>query len=100
MAYLKKNNKPAWLKKSSKAQSGRKESTRFYQNGTWKRIRAVKIKASPLCEECQKHGLIEPATVVDHIIRIRQGGSATDMDNLQSLCSTCHNQKSGRERHQ
>ena len=38
-----------------------------------------------------------PMKVVDHVKPIKDGGSPTDWDNLQSLCQTCHNQKTKRD---
>ena len=35
--------------------------------------------------------------MVDHIQPIKQGGQALDMDNLQSLCWSCHSAKSIKE---
>jgi len=98
MAYLKKIKNPSWVKSTSKHE-GRTSKTDFYQKGAWRRIRNLYIKNNPLCVECVENGIIEKADVVDHIKQISKGGQAYSFDNLQSLCSTCHNQKSGRERH-
>ncbi len=57
------------------------------------------LNAEPLCEECRRGGVVTPATVVDHIVPINEGGAPMDMDNLQSLCAKCHNRKSGAEAH-
>lgn len=34
---------------------------------------------------------------VDHIVRIKSGGAAWDMRNLQALCRSCHIAKTARE---
>ncbi|MCA1259418.1 HNH endonuclease [Nitratireductor aquimarinus] len=47
-----------------------------------------------MCEGCET----APATEVDHITPMRQGGAPRDRANLQSLCGTCHRQKTGAER--
>ena len=39
------------------------------------------------------------ARVVDHIKPINEGGARYDFTNLQGLCDSCHNKKSGREAH-
>jgi 5-methylcytosine-specific restriction protein A len=75
----------------------RTESKKFYQTGAWRKLRNAYIKANPLCAECQKQGIVKAASVVDHITPIRQGGEALDRSNLQSLCTSCHNSKSGKE---
>ena len=71
-----------------------KKADSFYTSSRWKRLRAWKLSRDPICEICQE----VPATVVDHIIPIKQGGHETDIDNLQSLCVKCHAVKSGKER--
>lgn len=40
-----------------------------------------------------------PATQVDHIQRINDGGDRFDENNLQGLCDHCHKVKTGREAH-
>ena len=37
--------------------------------------------------------------IVDHIVRIDAGGAAYDMDNMQTLCKSCHDVKSALESH-
>ncbi len=55
------------------------------------------ISKAPLCEASFKAGVIEPATVLDHIRPIRQGGAVFQSENLQWLCEREHNRKSGRK---
>lgn len=55
----------------------------------WKRIRDRYIKFKPLCEECQKSGRITPAQEVHHILPLSKGG-CNDVNNLMSLCKSCH----------
>ena len=42
---------------------------------------------------CSAQGKVVPATQVDHITPIVEGGDWFDADNLQSLCLVCHSQK-------
>lgn len=56
----------------------------------WEKVRAVKIKQNPLCEMCEKKGIITPSDIVHHIVPISQGGAVLDYDNLMSLCNKCH----------
>jgi 5-methylcytosine-specific restriction protein A len=58
---------------------------------TWKRIRDRYIAAHPLCEQCEKHGRITPAEEVHHIKPLSQGGTNA-VDNLMSLCTSCHSE--------
>jgi len=69
----------------------------FYESTAWRRVRRIKLSDSPLCEECKRGGTLVAATVVDHIMPIRQGGAKLEMDNLQSLCQSCHSRKSALE---
>lgn len=43
--------------------------------------------------------MVTPVQVTDHIVPINEGGAMYDWDNLQSLCTQCHNSKSGKEAH-
>ena len=43
----------------------------------------------PMCEECERNEKLTPAYYLDHIDRIRAGGSKDDEDNLQWLCKIC-----------
>ena len=66
----------------------------FYHSREWKHLRENYLIEHPFCVECWGKGKLTKATVVDHIIPIRQGGSALDEKNLQALCSSCHGRKS------
>ena len=58
----------------------------------WQQARAGYLRSHPLCVMCQADGVIEPATVVDHIVP-HEGDQALfwDKRNWQSLCATHHN---------
>lgn len=71
----------------------------FYNSRTWRNFRKSFIEKNPLCVECLKDDLVVKAVVVDHIVRIEAGGERLDENNLQSLCSSHHNKKSGKESH-
>ena len=48
----------------------------------------------PLCVECERHDLIRPASVVDHIDP--HGGDEAvfwDISRWQALCASCHGKK-------
>lgn len=83
-----------------KPQEGRKEkNNKFYTSTRWRSLRAMKLAQNPLCECCEKNGLLTPGRVVDHIIPINQGGAPLLISNLQTMCDKCHNIKSAKERH-
>lgn len=64
----------------------------------WRTARQGYLAHHPLCAECQKHGRITPATVVDHIIPHKGNKKLFwDHDNWQPLCKACHDAKTARE---
>ncbi len=66
----------------------------LYDSPRWKRLRRAQLNKEPLCKFCEEKGVIEQATIVDHIIR-HKGDKAKfyDSSNLQSLCKLCHDQE-------
>ncbi len=94
----------------------------FYNSPEWRRVRKAFIQSSTilwnppfekqedgslmmttqivsnrLCHECAKQGNTVEMHTVDHIVRIKDGGSRTDFSNLQSLCKHHHAVKSAQE---
>ncbi|MHC4464526.1 MAG: HNH endonuclease [Planctomycetota bacterium] len=65
----------------------------------WRKLRARKLKKDPLCEMHLEAGRVVAATMVDHIVP-HEGREELmlDEENLQSMCTSCHNFKTGRER--
>ena len=61
----------------------------------WQRLRGMQLSREPLCRECAKHGETVPATDVDHVMPLSEGGS-NGLENLQSLCHGCHSAKTRR----
>jgi hypothetical protein len=65
----------------------------------WGELRAAQLEREPFCRECAKVAKQTPATEVDHVIPLADGGSFDDPSNHQSLCFRHHWQKDrGRER--
>ena len=56
----------------------------------WRKIRAQVLRDNPWCVVCHAQ-----ATVVDHIVSLRKGGTH-DRENLQPMCHPCHNRKTNR----
>ena len=64
---------------------------RFYDTRQWRKIRLIQLSKEPLCRLCEARGKITPATIVDHVVpHDGDWEKFTDMDNLQSLCASCH----------
>ena len=63
----------------------------------WDKLRAhILQRDKRLCRSCIRLGIIRTATDVDHIIRKADGGN-DDESNLQSLCRSCHKDKTRAE---
>jgi 5-methylcytosine-specific restriction enzyme A len=71
----------------------RRERMDFYSSSAWRRCRASYLGTNPLCTACKGEGRLTPATVVDHVVEIKQGGDRFDPANLQGLCASCHARK-------
>ena len=69
-------------------------SMRFYVTKAWKQIRLERLaKDNHLCRRCKKRGLLIPATMVHHIRPLEDYPElGLELDNLISLCNTCHEQ--------
>ena len=78
-----------------------KESDPFYHSKEWKRIRkAVLARDGGMCQDCMDRMRAEigfrprRATLVHHIIpRSERPDLALVMDNLRSLCDSCHEER-------
>ena len=59
----------------------------------------MKIRRDPLCEECKRKGRVTLATDVDHIEPFDgvSDSRRLEWNNLQSLCRSCHNEKTARQ---
>ena len=71
--------------------------TPLYDSPLWRRIRADHLRRHPLCVACQRKDQLTTASILDHIIPVREGADFFDVTNLQGLCRTCHYRKSARE---
>jgi 5-methylcytosine-specific restriction protein A len=64
----------------------------------WVSLRAAKLAADPLCEDCLLDGRTTAATDVHHIAAFRGRDDPLRLDaaNLRSLCPECHHRRTGR----
>ena len=58
-------------------------------NYQWRKLRTRFLNAHPLCEMCKAEGRYTTATEVHHIKPLADGGTS-DVNNLMSLCKSCH----------
>ncbi|WP_075498370.1 HNH endonuclease [Moritella viscosa] len=69
----------------------------IYNSTKWKRLRARKLKANPICEECLTYNVVTPTDIIDHVIEINDNSElAYCYSNLRSLCHSCHNTKTAK----
>ena len=85
-------NLPFRARAPVRATTRAKTAQRGY-DAAWRKVRLVKLAEDPLCEQCKRKGLLKLAEEVDHIIPIADGGERLELNNLQSLCKSCHSRK-------
>lgn len=90
-------NKPPQKQNKSIQQYSRGTVGDFYSSSAWVKLRNLKRRLTPLCEHCEKLGILTPFHTIDHIKPISEGGEPLDMNNLQTLCKQCHAIKTGKE---
>lgn len=67
---------------------------------TWTLSSRLYRQVNPLCAICEAQGLLNDATpggkkgVVDHIVRVNNGGSMYDNRNMMTVCRSHHDAKS------
>ena len=73
------------------------ERRRIYNSERWHKLSAYKRAVNPICEMCEKKGIVRAAEDVHHIVSFMKGKSrgeiedlAYDFNNLMSLCKECH----------
>ena len=109
MPKLPKNKVKTLLKPSIKPMQGRGEQTKEhypqYHTRRWRAIREQQKERQPYCEECLKQGKYVDMVVCDHKITVKEMEAkgfdfweASEPNNLQSLCTPCHNRKSATEK--
>jgi 5-methylcytosine-specific restriction endonuclease McrA len=107
MPHLPKGNRPTLstkaratvVKEKARAFEGiDKSNAKIYSSRQWRKLRHLVLSKQPLCVMCRKKGRYTTANTVDHILPINKGGAVWNPDNLQSLCSSCHNRKSATDK--
>lgn len=74
----------------------------IYASPEWKKVRRFVIsRSNGLCEECLKRNKVKPGKEVDHVTELTDKNKhlwniAYNPENLQLLCSDCHNEKHDR----
>lgn len=70
-----------------------------YWTRRWRKVRAVFLRANPLCIDClaETPPRTTAATDCDHVVPIREGGAIWDEDNFAARCKSHHAMKTRRE---
>lgn len=70
-------------------------SLEFYGSIKWKKCRRNYLSVHPICERCDKLGIVKRAEIVHHKIYLdtssyRDPDVSLNFDNLEALCFDCH----------
>jgi len=74
----------------------RVRSREIYNSAKWKRLRVAFLRAHPWCNHCPPTSWT-PATEVDHVLPIEDGGDPWDENNLRPLCRYHHAAKTAED---
>ena len=84
----------SWRCRNQKQQ---KDKAEIYNSREWRELRIMKLRANPLCEVCEKEGIVTSAHAVHHRHPIEDSTSKAEMrkwafmwENLVSVCDACH----------
>ena len=63
----------------------------LWNSRAWRRLREQKLSRDPLCVDCEARGIVTAAAVVHHVVKRTTGGALLpSLDELLSLCRSCH----------
>ncbi|MFP4365481.1 MAG: HNH endonuclease [Bacteroidales bacterium] len=88
--------KRPWVKERETAGATSKDSR--YNSARWKKIRRIGLHREPYCAHCKDRDIVTEAVVRDHIKPVTQGGEFWNVENHQSLCISCHNRKTQKDK--
>ena len=61
---------------------------KLMNSARWKKLRDDWLREHPLCEECKRKGIVEPARCVHHVTPVESGRTAKRCEALAYSCST------------
>ena len=93
IGYCDKHKKPV-----GRYEEDRESASKRGYDRIWQRLRAVKLRHDPLCEECKRNDRIVIAIEVHHIKPVKLfPWLRLVWENLESLCKSCHSKKTAEE---
>lgn len=96
LQMLKHNPQMAVHRVQMAQQTRNPEAEKRVRGRKWMSIRARWLREHPLCVMCDAKGFVRPANRLDHVLPLIDGGR-DDESNYQSLCATCHDEKTAQE---
>jgi 5-methylcytosine-specific restriction protein A len=65
----------------------------------WRTFRAAFLHDNPLCIDCERRGIVTPATHVDHEPALTGPDDPGRLDSgrCRSMCASCHSRKTCRQ---
>lgn len=78
----------------------KKDRQKIYDSSKWKKVRELAlIRDLFLCQECLRNGIETKGDTVHHKIELSEDITlAFELDNLETICRSCHNKHHGREK--
>ncbi len=70
----------------------------LYNSERWRKKRLHQLIKEPLCQDCLNRGKEELALIADHVIDHKGDPYLFWSGKLQSLCPSCHAQKTNRSK--
>jgi 5-methylcytosine-specific restriction protein A len=93
-------NKLKKAKRHTENSEKRVERQKYYNTQAWRKLRAEKLRQSPLCQDCLKDNIVTLATDVHHNVSFMSSDNEEvrqslffSIDNLVSLCRVCHKKR-------
>lgn len=69
------------------------KNNKLYNSAFWVKYRKIQLSKNPLCASCLLEGRVVPAEHIDHVFPHRQDGIKFRNNLFQSLCASCHTNK-------
>ena len=93
------DSRQTYIHKKNNAFKGIDKSNMYiYKSAQWRKVRQLVLHRQPYCLHCERKGIYKTANTIDHITPINKGGACFNINNLQALCSSCHNSKSAKDK--